>query len=84
MWWQPLLDFVKTIWPSIVGAVKLIVAAKVGQAVASGKAVERELEAVKDAADAVSRNKSRPVDERLRDARERGLYRVSNKPSKSE
>lgn len=78
MWFQPLLDFFKTIWPSIVGAMKLMVAAKVGQAVANGKTAERELNAVKDAADAVARNLSISVDDRLRDAKKRGLYRLSD------
>ena len=84
MMWSAFIDFFKAVWPSIVGAAKLIAAAKVGQAVAKGKAAERELEAVKNAADVVARNKFRTVDERLHDANKRGLYRISAKSSEPE
>lgn len=75
------LEFLKAIWPSIVGALKMVTAAKVGQAVAHGEAAKRDLDAIQNAADAVARNRARPVDERLRNAHERGLYRVSGKSS---
>lgn len=74
-----LLEFLKTIWPSLVGAVKILATVQTGKALAEGKRAQDDLKTLQNAADAVARNKSRPVDERLRDARKRGLYRVRTK-----
>jgi hypothetical protein len=79
MSWSNVLEFIKTIWPSIVGAVKLLAAARVGQSVASGEAAKRELESVQRAQHAVDGNLLLSTDERLRDATKRRLYRVSSR-----
>lgn len=81
MWLQSLLDFLKAIWPTLVGATKLILAGMVARQITQGNAAENELEAVERANHAAARNVARPVDERLHDAKQRGLYRVSSKPS---
>jgi len=42
------------------------------------------LERIDRVADAVSRNRAKPVDERLRDAKQRRLLRISDKPPNGE
>ncbi|GEM_PF-3271128 len=75
MWPAALLELLKAIWPSIVGAVKLLAAAKVGQSVASGEAAARELEKVHDAARASARVDLLSDDDVVRELKKRGLYR---------
>jgi hypothetical protein len=80
MWWQALLDFLRAIWPSLVGASKLILAGAVARKITQGKAAENELASVDEAMRMAVVNSTRTVAERLRDAKKRGLYRVPCKP----
>lgn len=70
------LDFLKTIWPSVVGAIKLMAAASVGRKLVTGEAAQHELDRIQDAESRVAGNKRLGTAERLHDARKRGLYRV--------
>lgn len=77
--WQSVIDFLRVIWPSLVGAFKILIAGKVAQDLQKGRQARDDLSKLDDVARAVSENLSRPIDERLRDARKRGLYRVRAK-----
>ncbi|GAK69345.1 hypothetical protein RRU01S_04_01670 [Agrobacterium rubi TR3 = NBRC 13261] len=81
MSWSLFLGFLKSIWPSVVGAIKLMAAASVGRKLVSGEAAKRELQRIQDAESRVASNKRLTTAERLHDARKRGLYRVRNQPS---
>ena len=74
--WPAFLAWLKTLWPSLLGVLKLLAAGKAGQVYQQGKDAQHEIEVLGLAAEALRHNKSRPVADRLRDAHERGLYRV--------
>lgn len=81
MAWSIVLDFLKAIWPSVVSALRLVAAGWAGKALSDGSVAKEELRRIQHAQDRVASNLQRPVDERLRDADQRGLYRVSDEPS---
>jgi hypothetical protein len=74
MWWNQALDFLKTIWPSLVGAFKLMVAAKVAQEVQRGRDAANELERVDQAMRAGDRVDLLSDDDVVRELKKRGLY----------
>ncbi|OAE37630.1 hypothetical protein [Agrobacterium tumefaciens] len=80
--WQSLIDFLRIVWPSLVGALKIIMAGKVAQDLQKGRQVREDLSKLDEVARAVSDNRARSTDERLRDARKRGLYRVRPEQTK--
>lgn len=77
--WPGLLEFLKAIWPSLAGALKLLMAGWAGSKIAAAEVAENDLNRVEEAMRAAVVNSARSVDDRLRDAKQRGLYRVPNK-----
>ena len=75
MWLQSLLDFIKAIWPSLVGAAKLALAGLVARQITQGNAAQDELDKLSRAAQARADVELMSDDDVVRELKKRGLYR---------
>lgn len=75
MLWPAFLDFLKAIWPSLVGAVKLLLAGMVARKITQGNAAENELDRLSEAAKARTDVELLSDADVVREVKKRGLYR---------
>lgn len=75
MWRQALLDFLRTIWPSIAGTLKLLMAGWVGRSLVQGNVAQDELGKLSEAAKARADVRLMSDADVVRELKERGLYR---------
>ena len=81
MTWQAFFDFLKSAWPSIVGAIRLVMVGKVAQELQSGAAAKRELQRLENASHAASRVDLLSDNDVVRELKKRGLYRDAETPA---
>lgn len=81
MWLQTVLDFLKAIWPSLVGAAKLAAAGMVGRELTQGNAAKDEIDKLTRAAKARADVQLMSDDDVVRELKKRGLYRDDEKPA---